>query len=154
MTRTERFLMYFVCVCLLIAGLTLTAGAQTMPGMLNPDPTYWYGQYMAEKIRADGLAKSGDVAIRGLQATVTSANQTITDQNNRLKTLTARVNAESSRANRADSLLAPFQQKVRQYEGGTWAGRQLRKIDKSIKYVGYGVVGYGLLRVGLKLLIP
>lgn len=152
--------MYFVCVCLLIAGLTLTAAGQntavtsTMPGMLNPDPAYWYGQYSAEKSRADGLASSGDASIKGLQATLTVANRTITAQNERLGKLTARVNAETRRANLSDSLLTPYKEKVRQYEGGTWVGRQLRKIDKGVKYVGYGVVGYGLLRLGLNLILP
>lgn len=160
MTKTERFLMYFVCVCLLIAGLTLTAAAQstavtsTMPGMLNPDPAYWYDKYKTEKGRADGLAASGDASIKGLQATLTVANRTIVAQNERLSKLTQRVNDETTRANRSDSLLTPYKEKVRQYEGGTWVGRQLRKADKTVKYVGYGTVLYGLIRFGVKLLLP
>lgn len=71
-------------------------------------------------------------------------------------TLTSRVlryaEGETRRADRADSLNAPLQKKVCKYEGCTVVGRQLRKVDRGVKYIGYTGTLYVLFRLALNLI--
>lgn len=148
MSTKDKLLLYLVSCLLFSAGVLLCslASAQTLPIYANQHAAYWYGQYLDEQARATGLEQSGKVAIDGLKASLRAANDTIVKQNGVIVRLVGERNAQTDRAARAETALAPTKSELDTYKGRTVAGKFIRKVGDGLRYVG----GITLLVIALK----
>ncbi|MVM34367.1 hypothetical protein GO755_30325 [Spirosoma sp. HMF4905] len=142
--KNERIGLLLVNLLLALASVFFfsPAPAQQLPTFFNPDPAYWYGQYLVEQARADGLERSGKTAITGLQASLKLANQRLAKQDTTIAILTTDRNTETERANQAEKQLAICEAD----KPKTWAGKQLAHLGTGLKWVG----GATLVYLGLK----